>query len=435
MFGIGTIKKLQAQVQNLQSSISILIGDAQMRETSRGNPYMDYKAAIAELANKYEGIAEWGNLQTKNIVDIRSAFIIGQGIKLAVDDQKDKDSREMEFVKDLITRNDLDEEMPQELAKEGEIEGRTLVKLIPNDDAKSADFRFISYSATGYKVKTAVGDYKTYESVVYRDTDKSVDVELKAAEFVYKKFSGRLQKVNDIMPKCAAILRFVEDLDKALWDWRAINHLYAAPTPTFKVEEKGDIKALTDWLKEFNWKIGKSLVTTAEYKLVGADPAGIDNLEKEIMTLVKLISGAVGVPVHFLGLPELMGNRAVSTDLIELIVASTNKERHIWEGFYEEMFDKAIEIANVKYQFNMRKGIVKVRVLQITESKIRELVDIWLPLYSANVIDLDYFLSKIPDIEPDAVKTAQREAAMKQLEQIKAYEAQASAQAGQGGAQ
>jgi hypothetical protein len=411
------VKDLRKQVGELQSSISILIGDAVEKTTNRGNPYRTYQAAISAIATKYEGTAEWGIQQVRNIIDIRSAFIIGQGIKLVCDDEN---SRELEFIEEFIKYNNLDEEMPQELSKEAEIEGRMLVRLIPNVDKTQIDMRFVSYSGNNYMIKTSEDDYQKYISANYRT--KSKDVILNENEFVYKKFAGRVDKVNEIMPKVAMVLRHCEDLDKALYDWRMANFYFSAPTPYFKCTTAQEVKEFSDKLKTANWKLGKLLVGTADFSMVEISGSGLNSLKEEIITLAKFISGATGVPVHFLGLPDLMSNRAVSTDLFEFINASTNKERHIWEGFYEELFDKVLTMANVSFKRGYETGKVKANILSITEAQVNQLANVWLPLYVAGVVDLDYILSKIPDADKESILQSQNDSALKLLEGIKAQE-------------
>lgn len=422
------VQALEKKVVELQNSLSVLIAAPDTITNTNGNPYRDSKQAVTELARKYEGVAQWGVQQARNIIDVRSAFIIGQGIRIVDKDAQEtgQKSREFEFIEEFVKLNNLDEEMPQELAKEGEIEGRTLVRLVPNPDKKNIDFRFIPYSVYGYEVVTDPNDYQKYLQVTYKDTKSHADVVIEASDFVYQRFAGRVSKVNDIFPKVGMVLRHIEDLDKALKDWRDINNLFAAPTPYFKCLSTSDAQALMEALKKINWKVGKMLVGTAEFSMVGPSDTGRDSLEKEIITLCKIISGATGVPVHFLGLPDLMSNRATSTDLFEFINASTNKERHMWEGFYEQLFDKAIEKANSSLRTNLQPGKVKAQILNITEAKVRELSEVWLPLYTAGVIDLDYMLSKIPDIDAAKAKQANQAEADRMLASVKAQEASAN---------
>jgi hypothetical protein len=117
-----------------------------------------------------------------------------------------------------------------------------------------------------------------------------------------------------------------------------------------------------------------------------------------------------------------MSNRAVSTDLFEFINASTNRERHVWEGFYEELFDKALLMANIHFKRGYETGKVKANILSITEAQVNQLVNVWLPLYVAGVVDLDYILSKIPDADKESILQSQNDSALKLLEGIKAQE-------------
>lgn len=421
----------------LEHSISILIASEEtLVSSSEGNPYRTYDTAVKALSDKYDGTAQWGGLQAGNIVDVRSAFIIGQGVKVVAEKGAE---REKEWVDAFVRHNNLDEEMPQELAKEAEIEGRALIRLVPNVPKKQIDIRFISYVDHHYKVETAPDDYAVYTQAKYRPSKEQSEVTIPAEEFVYKKFAGRVNRTN-VMPKVAKVLRQVEDLDKALDDWRKINRLFAAPTPYFECETAAAVTSLKATLKELNWKIGKALVGTAKFSLIGPSGEGVTSLENEIITLAKMISGATGVPVHFLGLPDLMSNRAVSTDLFEFINASTNKEREVWAGVYEEMFVKAMLLANAKFQAGLKPEERRVRgqILNITEAKIKELVEIWMPLYQAKIVDLDYVLRKIPDADPEtmkaAIQKAQTQEAVQLIEEIRRREREAdSAGADAGG--
>jgi len=427
------VKEMRGQIAELQHNISILLGDTVTQPSTRGNPYTNYRSAITEIAKKYEGTAQWGVQQVRNIIDVRSAFVIGQGLKLIQKDGSETKSREMEFLEQFIELNDLDEEGPLDLAKESDIEGRCLVKLVVNEEKKMIEYRFISFSVNGYKIETDPEDYKKYIKASYRDSTNQKDIVIDVGDFIYKKFAGRIEKVNDIMPKIAMVLRQCEDLDKALVDWREMNHLFGSPTPYFKCLTEEEAKKMQTRLQTLNWKIGKAMCGTAEYSLVGMTDSGKDSLEKEIITNAKMISGAVGVPIHFLGFPELMSNRAVSTDLFEFINASTAKERGVWAGFYEEMFNKVIEKSNAVLKTNLEPGKVRAEILQVSDAKIQELTNVWLPLYTGGVIDIDYMLSKIPDIDPKKVKAAKAEEEAKMLESIKAQEEAADSVAQAGG--
>ena len=427
------IKTLQQSLYELQITLAMV--ESTSDKSGTGNPYKGYEQNVLALGEKYEGVADWGNFQARTIIDVRSAFIIGNGIQVVETDpvtkktiigKNQKYKKEVDFIEGFISRNDLDEEMAQDLAKEAEIEGKMLLKLVPTDkETKQIDMRHMSYSTYKYKVKAADDDYKVYEEVKYKvGGDEKT---LKKKEFVYKKFAGRTDKVNDVISKTGTVLRQIEDLDKALRDLRQINNLFASPTPHFNCEDGAAAEELHKLLKRTNWKIGKYLTTTkTTFTMVGVDAQGIDALIKEITALVKIISGTTGIPVHFLGLPDLMSNRSTSTDLFEMIIASTNRERKTWVGLYEELFNRVLEMSNETFKTNFTVGVVSCDIPQITAAKLKELTEVWLPLYQANVVDIDYMLSMIPDADPERIKEAALEEAKRTLEIIKAQETSGS---------
>lgn len=394
MFGY---KKLKNEIGRLQNTINLLMTEIEQVRKYKGNPYTSYSSAIKELDRKYRGVAQWGNHLTQIIIDIRTAFILGGGLRIT----GDENSKEYEFIQNLMELNDIDEEVAIDWAKEAEIEGKFLARLYPNRDKKNIDVRHISYTGTDYKVETEPDDYKKYVRVRYRV--QGAEKTLEADEFVYKRFAGRENQVNETMPKLATVLRNIEDLDKALWDLRKINHYFASPTPYFKVENGKDVDNLYNFLKDTNWKIGKLLVSNADFELKGYTGTSVDALFKEIETHAKIISGTTGVPVHYLGIPDLLSNRATAENLLEVLYSSTEKERKVWVGFYEELFDKAMLMANKNFQQNYKlrnsngERTVYVDIPFITPERIKQLVDVWLPLYTAGVLELEDMKARIPD--------------------------------------
>jgi hypothetical protein len=127
-------------------------------------------------------------------------------------------------------------------------------------------------------------------------------------------------------------------------------------------------------------------------------------LAREIETNAKMISGTTGVPVHFLGYPDLMSNRATAENLMELILAQTNKERIIWTGAYKEMLEKAAAIYNEKTglgqmstKLDMRK--VRVYIPLITREQWERLEKVFVPLSIAGKISDEMMLSQIPGVD------------------------------------
>ncbi|MDP4879928.1 MAG: hypothetical protein NWR36_08580, partial [Opitutales bacterium] len=63
-----------------------------------------------------------------------------------------------------------------------------------------------------------------------------------------------------------------------------------------------------------------------------APAAGGTSLTTEINTIAKIISGATGIPIHYLGFTDLMSNRATAEDLAELVNVTTSHEREAWKS-------------------------------------------------------------------------------------------------------
>ena len=402
VFNKKKVAELSAKVADMQNAIDILTA-TELRSTGyTGTRYKEPATATKELAKKYEGLADWGVQQVRNIIDLRAAFTIGSGITVTLKKGKEAKTRELEFIQDFIKYNDRDNEMAQDFAKEAEIDGRVLCHLSPSSDNQNIDLRFVSYTANDYTVTAAANDYNKYTSVKYKTSGG--EGTYSEEEFVYSKFSGRVHKVNEIMSKTAMVLTAIEDLDKALYDWRAINRLFASPTPYFECQSPEDAESMYSMLKKIRWNIGKFLCGVGKFSLVSMPGEGVESLEKEIITKSKIISGATGVPVHFMGFPELMSNRSTSTDLFELISASTSKERRIWAGTYDEIFSKALAMANKTMKKNFDTDAIKTEIPHVTAEKLKEIIDVWLPLFESSVIDHDTMLQKIPQVDAQMVK-------------------------------
>jgi hypothetical protein len=388
----------------------------------KGNAYQTYSEAVKELADKYEGKADWGVVQTGNIIDVRASFISAGGLKVypnkaaamkqggdeknIADGKKKPDlktfaANEMEFVQRFLEANSLDHEMVQQFAKEGELEGRFLGEVFWDKEAAMVMLRFKSWADTQYKVKPDAKDYSKFLEATWKDAaDKPVT--LKEDSFVYAKFAGRVHKADDPYPKVAKCLTQIEYLDKAIRDWREINRLFASPVPDLEFPDAADAKKAADASKDINWKTKKLISHTGKFSFKAPEMTGTDSLDREITMLAKMISGTTGVPVHFMGLPDLMSNRATAENLMELVSAATSKERAIWKGLYQSVIKKAIAMWNAqsgKTQLDASKLTVDIPyITQETWAKIR---DVYLPLYNARAISLETLLAQLPDIDID----------------------------------
>ncbi len=381
-----------------------------------GNEYRVYDAIITELAKKYQATSEWGCVQAGNIIDVRASFIIGQGVTLGPADKDTAQDRPTQdalaWAKAFFEFNDLDREMSQELAKEAEIEGCFLGILAWDEAERQVTIRFMSRVETKYTIIHPADDYSWYQEVRWKD--ESSPRVLAEPEFVYARFGGRVHIPNEPTPKVGKCLTEIEALSKALRDWREINRLFGAPVPHIECENADQAKAMKDAITALanNWKIRKLFSHTGKLMYLTPDAASRQGIENEIITLAKMISGATGVPVHFLGLPDLMSNRATADNLMELVASSTRKEREIWVGTYEQIIEKAAAIWNANSAMTpVDPSLVKVSIPAVAPETWKRLTDVWLPLYTADAISKQTFLEQVPGI--DAGDEAERLASQK----------------------
>jgi len=322
----------------------------------------------------------------------------------------------------------------QEFAKEAEIEGKILLKIdvdkTPEVD-KYKDYsyqmvatRYVSWLDKKYKVISAKEDYKKYEKVEWEGGDKAGS--LKENQFVYKKFGGRINDPNTAQSKVMKCLSQIDNLDKALRDWREINRIFGGPILYVKCEKEAEVDKALELFKDKNFKISRITAGTGEMQFIKLDISGIDSLEKEILTNAKMISGSTGVSVQYLGLVELLKNRSTSDDMREMLSSATVKERATWEGAYEELLTKAMNLFNnTVYRQKEAKGqklnpyLIKVNIPVITKQHWANIKDVWLPAVIAGKITEELFLEQLPDVDIDEELERKEKREKSELEQAK----------------
>ena len=414
----ATTKKLERMVKTREALV-ITIADLTKKKYV-GNEYRTYSTAVKAIESKYVGTAEWGTILTGSIIDLRASFTMGQGVKIvAAENTTEAEAQaEIEFANDLFEYNKLDKEMPVELAKEAEIEGKIALKMALEKaegfkagkykEAGMISVRFISWLDTNYTVATPKGDYMNYTSLSWQPKSASNKEVLEPKEFVYNKFGGRISKPNQAQPKVMKCLTQIDDVSKALRDWREINHIFAMPIFDIECEDSTSVNDASQAMDDYRMNIKKAFIhAKSKLKVLGPDMTGIDSLSKEIIDKIKIISGTTGIPVHFLGLLDLLKNRATGENTRELVNAGTEKERVIWIGTFKELIEKSFAMYNAETQLTkLDASKINVEISVITQEQWDHIEKVLLPLYLASALSLEYLLSQVPNV--DASKELQR---------------------------
>ena len=448
---------LETQVEKYKEVQEILVKDIlTLNETissNRGNDYRDYEGAVKAISNKYNCSADWGCLHTGIIIDLRAAFILGEGVQIKHETETMAESeRELAWVKDFFSWNALDAEMAQEMAKEAEIEGKVAIKMIyePMELGYGEDpagenikwpgmvsARFIPWTSKKYKITADPNDYSDYTEMSWEASGTSPAGKLGEKEFIYKKFGGRINNPDEAQPKIMRCLTQIDRLDRALKDLRQINNLYAAQTPDFEVEDSAQVDDLYKRLKKANWKIGKMLIHTGKFEMKGVDSGGVDNLIREIELTLKMISGTTGIPIHFLGLLDLLKNRATGDNTRELVTAATARERMIWKGAYEELIEKSMNMFNDNNYKQMSQGKldptrIAVDIPVITQEHYDRIEKVLIPAAAAGIVSKEHVASQIPGVDMEKEEERKRkkdeEDAVRRKEEMEALKAEAALQ-------
>ena len=415
------VEEFQRRVDQYQK-VQELLGDKLLtlqadRDSYVGNDYRNYEGAVRAIEEKYLGKAEWGCLQTAAIIKLRAGFILGDGVKIIhKTNTRSEAEKELKWAEDFFSWNDLDAENAPQFAREAEIDGKIAIKLI-YEEKKWRDWpgmvsaRFIPWASKKYTITADPDDYAHYKELTWKATGTMPAGKLPEEQFIYKKFGGRINKPNDAQPQIMHCLTQVDRLDHALRDLRQVNHFHASPTPHIHVESIEDAKAMLKNLQGINWKIGKLLIHTGEFGITGAPIGGNQNLENEILMIMKIISGITGIPIHYLGPLDLLKNRATGDNTRELIIASTAYERKTWIGAYEELITKAMEMFNAK-AYAQKSGPkldpekIGVNINIDTQEAWDHIEKVLIPAATAGIISNEHVAEQIPGV--DAEKEAER---------------------------
>ena len=316
----GEVGKLRAKTQHM---VDIMSGmEDEVTGAYKGNEYRTYRKAVVAVDEKYNGTAKWGVLQTGNIIDLRAAFIMSRGIKISAREKGVDAKKEIAWTKAFLEYNDLDKEMVQLWAIEAEIEGKILIKIDMDKTPELETYkdygyqmiaaRYVSWLDKRYTVVASEDDYKKYTKVEWRSGGKPG--ELEESQFVYKKFGGRISDPNQAQSKVMKCLSQVDNLDKALRDWREINRIFGGPILYMKCVDAKEATAAIAALDNKDFKIKKVLAGTGDLMFITLSIDDVKSLEQEILTNAKMISGTTGVSVQHMGLVELLKNRSTGDD-------------------------------------------------------------------------------------------------------------------------
>jgi len=376
-----------------------ITGRISTEATQKKNQYKTYAATIIGIYDMFNNAKDFGGEFIKSILRTRVAFIAGGGVTVIAEKE-----RTAKWITDFLTYNKLLEGSNLfRYVLTSEMEGKTLLIIKPNKDKTKIDVRMFIYKKNPYVVDMDKKDDQVIKSVTYKsERETKVEEVANIDNLVYIKIGGSPDKVNETTPVVGNCLTDVENASRIKYDLRYNNHLFGKLTPSFKTNDMVEAKALNNLLLTTDWKTGRTYVGTAELKLVGPPPEATEALIMELKTACRIISMNTGIPIHWLSWPDLMSNRSTAENLMEVVNAATIMEREIWEEGLTELIQKAMIIAT---ELGMPEAVndpdgFEIRLPLISEAKMKEINETWIPLADGDYVTKDSVRNKIPGINP-----------------------------------
>lgn len=366
------------------------------------NNYKDYFSQALETYRKYNGISDWGNQQTRAIVDFRTSFIAGEGISISAQNEKTS-----EFIEKFMEDNFLNGSFFINAVKSTEMCGQTIYQLHVDRDDKYKDGFKISVTRFPYDhrkpyrpVYAIKGNYSTL--IFKLQESKMVERTLALPNSVPVITGGDDIVSEGPTTKIGLALNDIENYDRAVKDIRRLNHVLARITPTVEVANQKEVKATADFFNQMRWKIGQMFIGTGKFKYEVPSSGSHDNLKSELVTTIKNIAAITGIPIHWLGYVDLMSNRSTADSLFEVIKSSTINERTVHSEAIQSLILKAQElhIDNGGSMITKIDPEFEVKLPLIDYSSFYDKVRALSTAFNDGAISMSDYRNEIPGIDP-----------------------------------
>lgn len=367
------------------------------KEDQRG--YKSYSSQVTATHKKYNGNSTYGVAPVRAVVDIRTAFISGEGISVNLAEGASDGHRK--FMSDFLKVNKLNVGRLFSIVKQTEMNGYSLPYVKSNKEGIPRVY-IHRFQGSPLKIEYAEGNLTIIKKILSKSKSSDEYEELSIKNPVLIRTGGDADSVNEFTTKVGSILNECDSYDKANQDLRRMNHKTSRITPTFETKNGTETDKLVKWLKAQSWKIGDSFVGTAKFKYENAGNSPVKNLQDEMGTNTKTISGVTGVPVHWFGWVDMMSNRATATELYNSVNNATIMERLLIADGIRDL----IIIAQREYIDGGGKEITEVTtdfevsLPLIDLGRFKEIVEAYSQLYGDDVISLKKYREMVPGVDP-----------------------------------
>jgi hypothetical protein len=359
------------------------------------NNYATYEAQVKGLIDMYEGTAEYGGELARGIVDMRTAFIAGEGISFTT-----KNAEAEKIISEFIRENKLRGSRLLQAVGTGEREGKNLMILSKDVKNKKMKVRSFSWNKNRYTLKVKNNDPEEIESIVYTVDGEEKTIPKERA--VYVKLGGAEFSINETPNRIHVVLTDIENASRAKYDLRKNTHVFGKYMPYWKTESHEAADAINKDIESQSFEVGDGYAGMAAFSIVEPSGAASKAIIDDILIALKNISTSTGIPIHWFSWVELMSNRATADNLMEVIVAATKLERLIWQEAFEELFYKML-VYGVDAGFWKNSAIaddITVRLPAISIALLKQIIEVWQQLKFDDTISEFTYRNMIPGIDP-----------------------------------
>lgn len=402
-------KKLQA-IQEAGRDIlntTITSTESSTNQAVDKNNYKTYATQLDGIYNMYESASDYGGEICKGIVDTRVGFIVGEGVSVSCP----KNPNTEKFIERFMNLNKLHGSRLLEFGQLSELEGKLLTVLSPDKANKTVKARSLPYYTNPYDVKYKSNDLDEIDKVVYKPKKKESETKsISGNSVVYIQTGGSGRYKQDATNRVHSVLTDIENFSRAKYDLRKNTHIFGRNMFNFQTDSMEAAASINNAIQSKEWSIGRSYAGMAKLSLLEPSGSASEAIIKDMLIGLKTISMTTGIPIHWLSWPELMSNRATAENLIQVIVSATKKERLLFEEGFKEMFLKAIDIAIdsgiAKNDIKVDPEDLNVTLPIISLELLKQVSEIWIPLWQSGIISKDTLMNKLPSINAYAEKKA-----------------------------
>ena len=395
-------KEIQALEEGQRDILNTSITQSQaVTSVVDKNNYKTYSSQVNQSYEMFNSRVDYGGEIHKGLVETRIAFIGGEGLSVIAKDGPESETQK--YIDKFLKDNKLNGSRLIRMLEMGELEGKNLLFLKPDNKNNRIKTHSISWWLKSYNIFTEPDDHETIKKVTWIP-EKGGQAELipiPLERMVYVRIGGSADRINETTNRIHCVLTQCENYSRAAFDLRKNSHLFGKIMPNWKTQDIQEASAINNAVNSGDWTIGKGYAGMADFKFVSPPANGVQVNIQDMLTSLKTISTMTGIPIHWLAWPELMSNRATADNLIEVISAATRKDRLIWEEAFTELIEKAMNLAIEKnFESPSILGEFEVKLPLVSIALLKQVAEIWIPLMDSKIISMATVRNMLPGINP-----------------------------------